>query len=60
MAARLIPVAPAPRRFDANGPLRVLARVTYAWLTTGTEYGDLTNVDDRIVWSGLLGSAVFQ
>jgi hypothetical protein len=38
----------------------VLARTTYAWVTTATEYGDLTSVDDRIVWSGLFGSIVFQ
>lgn len=38
----------------------VLARVTYAWLTTETEYGDLTSVDDHIVSSGLFGSIVFQ
>jgi hypothetical protein len=38
----------------------VLARITYAWLKTETEYGDLTSVDDHIVWSGLFGSIVFQ
>jgi hypothetical protein len=38
----------------------VLARITYAWPTTETEYGDLTSVDNHIVWSGLLGSIVFQ
>jgi hypothetical protein len=38
----------------------VLARFTYAWPTTWTQYGDLTSVDNHIASAGLFFSIVYQ
>jgi hypothetical protein len=40
--------------------LGVLARLTCAWPTTSTQYGDLMNVDNRIVSSAILFSVAFD